>query len=103
MDLQTVFNDITQTEEKLIPILVTNPANQAIAGLAFLGEQALFNLILNLHSQKSAAPVAAVPAPAPVVAAPVQTPSAFIPVPGPNSLPASSINLGIASGLQVAG
>lgn len=101
MDLSTIFQTVSDTEMKLIPIFVTNPENQAIAGIAFLAEQALFNLIVSLHSQKASTPA---PAPAPVVAAPAPAPvPAPVPAPAPSpaeSIPASATNLN-ALGLPI--
>jgi hypothetical protein len=53
--LQNVFSTVLETESKLIPLFVHNPESQAIAGVAMLGEAALFNLISALHAKTSTA------------------------------------------------
>lgn len=63
--LEQIFAAITAAETKLIPVFVTNPQSQALAGIAFVGEQVLFNLISSLHAQAAAAPVANAGAAAP--------------------------------------
>lgn len=59
--LDTIFESILDAESKLIPVLIPNPENQLLAGVAYVGEAALFNLISALHA-KSATPATSVPA-----------------------------------------
>ena len=64
MTLEEAFAAATSAETKLIPLFVKNPQSQAIAGVAFLGEQALFALISSLHqthAAKAAGPTPAYP------------------------------------------
>jgi hypothetical protein len=55
MKLKEILDAITAGEEKLLPVLITNPQTQAIAGLAFVAEQTLFSIIEKLHAPMTAA------------------------------------------------
>ncbi len=62
MKLKAIFDAITATEEKLLPVFVSNPASQEIAAVAFVAEQTLFSLIEKIHAMPAtSAPATATP------------------------------------------
>ncbi|MBV9265238.1 MAG: hypothetical protein JO061_03625 [Acidobacteriaceae bacterium] len=80
MKLADILSAITETETKLIPVLVP-AADQGLAAVAFVAEQTLFSILLAVKGSKTATTT---PTPA-TPATPAAEPSDFVPAGVPSA------------------